>query len=628
MNNNTLSDQFDSLFLQRADEPCHRFDAIARLPFPSEAELASQSTDSSEINGKRVAYAERVYKTLKEGLSDRVSLIQISYPGEKAFAIKGSHKPTPAGELTVGLLLNATHTSRTTDRGPTPEEKKKAAAFRKLWGPKAELRRFPDGSIIESVTWAKSKVPIYQQIIRYVLGLHFNQDLAEKVSFVGEAFNHLLEGGEQGNTAFQPVFEAFETLDRDLKALTGIPLAMRSIGAAGPALRAATINLPFAPSHPLMEPADVVVQFESSGRWPDDLAAIQKTKASFLIKMGQLLEEAKGDQLITRVGLENENDEIRNYAFLDVIYLSGASFRIRIYHDREASLLELRCNDPVLSPREKEAAQSALADHKRTFVLAPQHTNSIRQLCHRYPHLSPTIRLLKKWFSAQLLSPHHVTDELIELVAVRTFLYPYPFAAPSSIMAGFLRSISFLAKWDWRTEPLIVDLAADRSGMKADEFATIRENFDAVRKQDPGMNHIAMFLACNHDRADSLWTEGNHPQKVVAARLTALARAADAAVKAAGLDLDINRLFVVESADFDFVLCLNAKLAVLGGVRGKKPKAEAAKFRNLQVEEEGVTAEDLGKLSFDPCTEFVKEISVCWAVPHPRGTRVCVLTYV
>lgn len=602
LNNSTLSDQFDSIFLYRVDVPSYRFDAVARLPFPLDV---SQITVAPEDRSKESKYARGIYSALKYGLNDRVALVHLSYSGTKPFAVKGA--PTPERQdagILVGLLVDGKNIARMMDRGPSPEEKKKAAAFRKFWGPKAELRRFADGSIIESVTWTKSKTPIYQQIIRHIVSYQFGETQAENISFIGDVFGHLI-GGEQASAVFNPVFEAFDRLEKDLKALTGIPLAMRHVAAAAPALRASTIDLPFAPGQPLMEPADVVVQFESSGRWPDDLVAIQRTKASFLIKLGQLLEEAHDGQIITRVGLENEDNKIMNYAFLDVLYLSGPAFRIRIYHDREISLLENKSRDPTLPVREKEAALNAWVAHQRMFVLGPRHTDSIRRLCNQYPLMSPTIRLVKKWFAAQLFSARHVADELVELMVARVFLYPFPFAAPSSVMSGFLRSLAFLAKWDWRTQPLILDLSGDH--MKADDFAGIRANFDAMRDKDPVMNRVAMFVASNHDRAHSLWTEGNRPPKVVAARMTALTRAADAAAKkkAGGLELEVHELFAVATGDFDFVLHLNPKYAT-------PPAKKVEKYKNLQLEQEerGITAEDIARLSFDPCSDFVDEISV------------------
>lgn len=48
-----------------------------------------------------------------------------------------------------------------------------AQAFRKLWTERCELRRFPDGSILESVVWnvdsAKDKRLIWMDATRYLL---------------------------------------------------------------------------------------------------------------------------------------------------------------------------------------------------------------------------------------------------------------------------------------------------------------------------------------------------------------------------------------------------------------------------------------------------------------------------
>lgn len=42
---------------------------------------------------------------------------------------------------------------RLLDRGPSADSARACAAFRKLWGEKAELRRLPDASIHEAVAW-------------------------------------------------------------------------------------------------------------------------------------------------------------------------------------------------------------------------------------------------------------------------------------------------------------------------------------------------------------------------------------------------------------------------------------------------------------------------------------------
>jgi Nrap protein domain 3 len=63
------------------------------------------------------------------------------------------------------------------DRGPPADSGRAAAAFRKLWGEKAEMRRFPDGAIHEAVAWdhvsPDRRITIPEQIGIYILEHHF-----------------------------------------------------------------------------------------------------------------------------------------------------------------------------------------------------------------------------------------------------------------------------------------------------------------------------------------------------------------------------------------------------------------------------------------------------------------------
>jgi Nrap protein domain 3 len=64
------------------------------------------------------------------------------------------------------------------DRGPPADSGRAAAAFRKLWGEKAEMRRFPDGAIHEAVAWdhvsPDRRITIPEQIGIYILEHHFS----------------------------------------------------------------------------------------------------------------------------------------------------------------------------------------------------------------------------------------------------------------------------------------------------------------------------------------------------------------------------------------------------------------------------------------------------------------------
>jgi U3 small nucleolar RNA-associated protein 22 len=320
-------------------------------------------------------------------------------------------------------------------------------------------------------------------------------------------------------------------------------------------------------------PADVLIQFEGSGRWPDDVVAIQRTKIAFLLKVGSLLEEAD-TSITTRVGLEHGAQVLQNCAYLDVSYETGATFRLRIQTDREQALLDRITHDKSTTNRGREEALQALSQFKRTATQLPLHTQSIVTHCTRFPLLGPTIRLFKTWLDRHMLLSH-MTDEFAELLCVRSFLQPYPWTPPSSAMTGFLRTLLFVSKWDWRQSPLIVDFSG---AMTNADISAINTRVEAWRKIDPAMNRTVVVAATNHDVTGTAFTT-SQPTKMVAARLTALSRSACKLVKDQGIDLDPRSLFATSTVDYDFVLHLSPKFASKHTKKDSKQK-----FKNLEVQ--------------------------------------------
>jgi len=149
--------------------------------------------------------------------------------------------------------------------------------------------------------------------------------------------------------------------------------------AADPQLSHTSVELPFK-----SRPADVIIQFEGSARWPDDMEAIQRTKVAFLLKIAKPLEDS---DIACRVGLENEDTPLENQAFMDAVYPSGAAFRLRIHHDREPTLLERLLKDRSQSL--KLEAATALASYKRIFIRQPLHTQAIQVMRTRHPSFHP-----------------------------------------------------------------------------------------------------------------------------------------------------------------------------------------------------------------------------------------------
>ena len=551
-------------------------------------------------------FCQDIYDALLIGLGDRVNLV---HPARNKIPAWSTGLDTALtanrSETVVGLLINSEQVSRTIDKGPSAEDKQAAAAFRKFWGEKAELRRFKDGSILESLVWnsASAESSVLQQIIRYTVRRHFGQDIAKSIRFPGNSFNQLLPGPAMGDshptTVYQPLMGAFQTLEKELRSMDGWPLQIRQISAGSPSLRYASHHAPVLPPRDCnMEPADIYVQFEGSARWPDDISAVQRTKLAFLLKIGELLEDSTTG-LTSRLGLENEEHRFFNVAFLDIIYPTGAIFRLRVHHERELSLLERLLRDNSYDQRRREEIAQAISAYKRDFAQTPSHTQVVRTLSTRFPLLSPSMRLMKQWCDSHLLS-RHISDELIELLTILIFVHPDPWEAPGSLRTAFVRTLTSISKWDWRSEPLLVDFNRELS---REEVEAINIRFEAWRKIDPGMNRIAMFVASSLDRDGVTWTEQG-PSKVVAARFTSLARAACEVVKNRGLDVDAQALFVPSYADYDFLLHLDPTLMEKGRMQGKKQPA----FKNLEL----LSVEDTSLVAFDPIQLFLDELyAIC-----------------
>lgn len=570
------TDQFNPTFIVKADSPLQCYDLLVQVEQPG----GTHRSENHVFRGDSWEHGGKVARILKKALGDRATLVHTQAPQDtNSLTWDLNSKPlSDSSAAWVGIVFDAANMARQVDQGPTVEEKEAAKKFRQFWGEKSELRRFKDGSILESLIWTQTtSMGLCEEIVRYILKLHLHLQDAQ-LEFYGKDFPSVLPIRSTDAPAFQAARQAFSVFERDLRDLPDLPLQIRQVAATAPGLRAAAIHQPFhAVSKGVAEPMDTAVFFEASGKWPENLAAIQRTKIAFLIRIGDLLVGAKPG-LTCRVGLEEAHTDIENLGFLDVLYEDGAAFRLRIHSDLEESLLERRTKDKTLDQRVRTEGAQLLASFKRLYTLLPLHTQTISTLCSRFPALSPTIRLVKHWFNSHKLSCHFL-EETIELFALKAFLEPYPWQAPSSAMTGFLRTLQFLSRWDWRTEPLVVDASGTLS---SSERSAIDTRLEAWRKIDSAMSHTTLFIATAHDTTGTAYTiHSGHPSpsKVVATRMTALARSACKLVKDKGAGLEAKTIFQPSLKEYDVLIHLNGKLlkAVSRGDDGTKQ----SQFKNL-----------------------------------------------
>ena len=537
------SNRFEHCFLSKVDNSMMRYDLVLRIDIDQFLSWAEIKDDPTE---KCLNFGNNLYQTLKQALSDRAQEISFSFGESTSWDIKHL-VPKPHKSFRINLVFDAHQVARLQDFGPSADNKDAAAAFRQFWGAKAELRRFKDGSIQETVIWDDQiSEPVTTQIIQYALSRHHNDGKSVSIQELGSSFWKQLMQPKQSRTLapFEDIFRAFQNLEKTIRELK-MPLDIRQISPASPGLRYSMPNIDAAHG---LQPLQIIIQFESSGQWPDDLSAIQQVKVAFLQKLGDLLNQQESS-MQTRVGLGQSINTPFCRPFLEVMS-NTYCFHIAVYHDREFVLLKSKLAG---STEERRTIIPQILYYNQMFLRAPPHTQRVKDLCTQYPLLSQSIRLFKIWCLSHLLLPHF-REEILELFVIYSFNPTSPYGVPSSLRTAFLRTISMLAKWDWHNTPLFVPLNDDTENNKL--MHDLETHFHAWRKIDPSLSRVALIIGSTLDPTGTAWTEQT-PTKMVAARLTSLAKITHSTIMKHDLTLDPNLLFTHSYKDYDFVLHLS-----------------------------------------------------------------------
>ncbi|KAG7318490.1 hypothetical protein KOW79_018245 [Hemibagrus wyckioides] len=453
-----------------------------------------------------------ILSLLQRGLGDRIRLLVHSLPSDPEWPVYSEppmHKDQPP--VSIGLLLNSERALSVLERGPAADSPE-AAEFRQLWGSRSELRRFQDGAITEAVLWSGSSTcqrrHVLLEIITHLLELH--ADIPEScVSFVGGQMDDVIkverEECSTGEEESLKVVQCFDDLSRKLWQLEGLPLSITSVQGAHPALRYSQVfpPVPVKLSYSYFErektsralvpheakpcpyyitPIKVICHMEGSGKWPSDSLAIRHIKAAFHIRLGELLKTQHG------------------YTFrpspthLDV-WKDGLVFRIQVAYHREPQVLrESVTTEGMLIQRDNAEAQALeLETQQKPFL-----TSTLHGLQQQQPCFSAVCRLAKRWLAAQLFSGD-INEEAADLLVASLFLQPAPFTPPSSPQVGFLRFLRLLSTFDWKNNPLVVNL---NGKLAACDYTEIKNHFLASRESLP-----VMFIATPNDKDVSVWTK-------------------------------------------------------------------------------------------------------------------------
>uniref|UniRef100_A0A7N5JW19 Nucleolar protein 6 n=1 Tax=Ailuropoda melanoleuca TaxID=9646 RepID=A0A7N5JW19_AILME len=492
--------------LSRLQAACHRLKLWPEL---------------QDLGGDYVSAALGSLTTLLEqGLGSRLHLLAHSRPPVSEWDIsQDPPKHRDSGTLTLGLLLRPEGLTSVLELGPEANQPE-AADFRQFWGSRSELRRFQDGAIREAVVWEAASMAqkrlIPHQVVTHLLALHANiPDTC--VHYVGGLLDALIqspkENSSTGEEALAAAVRCYDDLSRLLWGLEGLPLTVSAVQGAHPVLRytevfpptpvrpaysfyeqlrerASLLPRPDKPCPAYVEPMTVVCHLEGSGQWPQDAEAIRRVRAAFQLRLAELLTQQHGLQC-------------RATATHTDVLKDGFVFRVRVAYQREPQILrEMRSPEGMISLRDTPASLRLERDTRHLPLL----TSALHGLQQQHPAFSGAARLAKRWVRAQLLG-EGFTDESLDLVVAALFLHPEPFTPPSSPQVGFLRFLFLVSTFDWKNNPLIVNL---NNELTVEEQEEIRSGFLATRTQLP-----VMVIVTPQDRKNSVWTQdGPSPQTV------------------------------------------------------------------------------------------------------------------
>ncbi|XP_068422667.1 nucleolar protein 6 [Clinocottus analis] len=453
-----------------------------------------------------------ILSLLQRGLGQRIHLLTHSLSPDPEWSVESEapkHKAQPP--LAFGLLLSPELAASVLERGPAADSPK-AAEFRELWGSRSELRRFQDGSITEAVLWdgesmcQKRLVP--RQIITHLLQLH--ADIPEScMRYVGAMLDDVIKTGSEvpstGEEESLQVVQSYDDLSRKLWRLEGLPLSITAVQGAHPALRYTQVFPPAPlkvdysffdrekisrslvpkegqPCPAYITPITVICHMEGSGKWPHDRLAIRHIRTAFHICLGELLKK-------------HHHYTCRPCPTHLDVWKDGLLFRIQVAYHREPQVLRETLNaEGLLVVRDNEEAQAL----EMATIHKPLLTSTLHGLQQQHQCFGGVCRLAKRWLGAQLFS-EDITEDTTDLLVASLFLQPAPFTPPGSPQVGLLRFLHLLSSFDWRNNPLVVNL---NNQLAASDYTEIKNDFMASRESLP-----VLFLATPKDKKQSLWTK-------------------------------------------------------------------------------------------------------------------------
>ena len=494
---------------------------------------------------------------LAKALNNRTTLIATHVqedPKNSSWSISSNIPSKINTVLYIGMNLHQEHSLKSVEYGPSPEDVENVREFKRLWADKSELRRFKDGSIVESVVFENTGVfecrsLIVSKMVSHLISVHagINENVSSWNGSNMFPFTQSPAKADLGETAisFKLVMETFDNFCKMFQKIDGLALTVSSVLPASSHLSYTSTFIPQPTSHTefvkFNEPMEVVVRFEKSARWPDDFKMIQEMKLAFYTKLAEGFMKAwKGcvalvscddSTAVTATTQILGKSSTLLQGFIDITSPNGFTFRCRIHNEREGLLLEQAIRQPNAPPSSLIVSKHELEVYNYIFQTTPHHTSQIKNLCVQYPSLPHTIRLVKRWLSSHMLLSAHIPEDVVELLCVSVYKNPAPWNTPASVFSGFSRVLNLISTHDWENTPLLVEL--ENGGLSEQVKTGIEDLFNGARRvfgENGQVGGPSMFICTENTKTDGdghqgmIWDRSRGNNKETLDRLVLLAK--------------------------------------------------------------------------------------------------------
>nr|CCA17580.1 nucleolar protein 6 putative [Albugo laibachii Nc14] len=518
-------EDFRQVFIHRS-KIWTRYDQFCWIPAVDAADIADAIHSAEERHdildmGLERFWKNKVQALLHEALSNRVTSVRAVL--DVCVEWKASDAVPPSRKVVVGLRIDPANAWRLVDRGPPNDDKVECVKYRQLWKGLSDVRRFKDGSIVESVVWDgldEKKHMVIDRIVRYIIHAHYPHVQPQSISSSNQYIQTALhiDGFPSDLAAPSNLHIVFSNLCKLLRDLDSLPLQISGIIPVHPSFRNTNLyplqqhplayaksetigSIPFTQASTVLEPLTIHLHFEKSSSWPTEIEALQHCKTGFYVNIANELQA----QYQMRCAVATD--------CVDVI-TTGYAFRLVVRTERELAVIA-----GAQGPRKLAILNSPkYIETKRETEYLPKHANKIHALSTRFTAFGPTVRLLQRWLCEKCLS-NSLRIEVVELLVAYVFINSSSTTVPQSIVSGLLKSLRLISDHDWRHFPLLVDFdtTLDKEGRRE-----IHKRFDASRSSPS--THPALYIASDYEDMDCLssWTRFE-PERVVLQRLVSMA---------------------------------------------------------------------------------------------------------